>query len=64
MINASAYLTNHRLLLAAANLLSDDGENTEYDRAIAELVRDAVSLPNADQTDIIGFVRSYGHLYA
>ena len=27
------------VIMAAANLLSDDGENPEYDRAIAELTR-------------------------
>ncbi|MGW8177619.1 MAG: hypothetical protein ACWGQW_02320 [bacterium] len=37
-------LDKDRFLIAAAMLLSEDGENTEYDRAICELVCDTVGV--------------------
>lgn len=36
------------MILAAASLMSDDGENSEYDRAIAELVTYTLGLGSDD----------------
>lgn len=39
-----------QILTTAVDLLSDDGENEEYDRAIIELVRDLLGLDWEDET--------------
>jgi hypothetical protein len=45
------------VLIAAASLLSDDGENPEYDRAITELTADILGLDKGDAADILSLVR-------
>lgn len=45
-------LDETRFVIAAAMLLSEDGENTEYDRAICELVCDTVGVP-MDYKDVV-----------
>lgn len=42
-------LTRGHIMQAAANLLSDDGENLEYDRAIVELVSDTCGFSTDDR---------------
>lgn len=43
-------MNEHRLLRCAAGLLSEDGENPEYDRAITELTCEMLGL-NTDAKD-------------
>lgn len=45
------YVNVHDLAHHAARLLSEDGENPEYDRAIAELMCEAYGLPLTDNKD-------------
>lgn len=40
--------TDRRLVLCAADHLSDEGENAEYDRAVVELVADTLGLGTED----------------
>lgn len=44
------------ILIMAAALLSEDNENIEYDRAIAELTRDILGL-DMDQADMLALLR-------
>ncbi len=46
-------LTVGDLLRLASNLKSEDGENPEYDRALVEIVADALALPCEFKSDII-----------
>lgn len=48
----------HRDLFAnAADLLSEDGENPEYDRGVAELVTAQIGIPLDYKFDVLDFLR-------
>lgn len=41
------------LVQTAADLMSEDGENPEYDRALVELVRDLLPGVTADDREVV-----------
>jgi hypothetical protein len=51
--------TAERLLTEAADLLSDEGENAEYDRAIVELVTRTLGWSHDDHAAVLTLIRSY-----
>lgn len=46
------------VILNAANLLSEQGENGEYDRALCELVADTLGLSSDDHEIILTVLRA------
>lgn len=48
----------HQLLNTAADLLSEDGENVEYDRAIVELTSDLLGLTQDDHAGMADLLRT------
>jgi len=52
-----ATIDRNTVIRTARALLSEHGENPEYDRAIAELVRDLTGLPG-DQDEIEALIRN------
>lgn len=51
-------ITTTRLLHEAADLLSEQGENHEYDRAIVELTTRLLGLSHDDHNDIEAALRA------
>lgn len=49
-----------RLLGCAHDLLSEDGENPEYDRALVELVCDYSGIGTDRRDEVLGTIRGYG----
>lgn len=46
------------LINAAASLISEQGENHEYDKGITELVCDALGITTDYKDDVLGFLRA------
>lgn len=47
-----------RLIHIAVNLLSEDGENPEYDRACVEIVTEFLGLSMDEREAVLGLLRS------
>lgn len=45
--------TKGNVLAAAAGLISEDGENPEYDRAIVEMTSELLGLPITDNREMV-----------
>jgi hypothetical protein len=48
---------NARVVAIAANLISEDGENLEYDRAISEMTCELVGLPLDEKESVLCVLR-------
>lgn len=54
-------MTFAHVLRAAAELISDEGENEEYDRAIVDLTCDLLSISIESREAVLPFLRAVKH---
>ena len=54
-------VTFEHVIRAASELVSDEGENEEYDRAIVELTCDLLSISIESREAVLPFLRAVKH---